>query len=890
MICWKTGIFLSLIVLIGCQAVSDLGDSTSTFNWAQLATGASGDSAFDVPNVNDGSVRVQLVNASGQVVDARITMRVVGQVVHLATRQIPVAAEDVFIGPDRADSVLVEVTLLTNPPVIRTPLSYFLGRDFVSGDTIRIVIDPEPTPPPADANEQGPVPPTNPITVAIVGLDTDIRVLPGMAATFAVRVGGDTTSSTRVDVFADRDVVPANGNEIPITLNLPAAAEIPIQWTVPELPAGRYPVYAEVRDSNSMVRSAATAGVVLVDALPQLTFDSPRPEQAVTRGRTFIAAWAGEDADDNAIITIFLDTNTTHEGTEPVLRSGISAADVQDRQLAVETANLATGTYYVGGLIDDGLATVVAYAGPVCIVDRLVGRFSPAEFSAGEITTITGGTDNRLLGTAVDISRTLSGSDSAMRTVLLSDPAAVQFPTSAPASMTTGEVDLYQHAPTAPWPRDLTIDDMTLRMLGEQDLAQPGQAIALLAPLGAENADSEILIGAPAYRDPCVPTNGRAYFLQGREVLAFDPNQRTFDLSTLNDSPVGTQFRGEPASAAGLGVAALGDIDGSGHPDFAIGATRPAQGTSPGGLGSVYLFSGNRQPFGGPLSQAFDFRLDGVQNGDLTGYAITGVADVNGDSFAELAIGAPLAGPVGASVPTGRIYLVFGEEGLLAESGGTQSLSLLGIDGLDGRILAGENAGDQAGAALAAADFDGDGRPDLLIGAPGYGAGRGRAYLIYDLGNAALPAPPQVVELGLVGTTYPGVIFDGLAVGDQLGFAVANGGDFDADGVRDILLGAPGVESQRGAAYLIYGQRPQRLQGLISLTTIATCSLPGLELVGVAGQVSRLGTALSSGDLHGDGGTDLAIGAPGDLSNPGQVHLLFGRGLPLVPLLYAWRF
>lgn len=875
MVCWKSGIFLLLVTLLGCQAVIDLGEAAATLDWQQLVTGDLGTSSLDRPAIQDGSVRVSIVNASGQIVDVRLTMRVIGQIVHFAARRIPIGGQDVFIGPDRADSVLVEVTLLTDPPVIRAPLTYFYGQDFNSGDTISVLIEPEPTQP--SGGQTG-----TPSAVALEGLDSDVRVRPGMVAAFAVLVTGDTTSGTRVSALADPDRVPASGDEITIAADLSVAPRIPIQWTVPDLSPGRYSIYAEVRDGGTVVRSAATAGAIRVDAPPQLTFDSPRPNQAVTRGKALVVAWAGMDVDgDNAVIAIFLDTNTTYDGTEPVLRAGISASDLQDRQLTIDTSNLIVGTYYVGGVIDDGLITTVAYAGPVCTTDRLVGRLTPSDLGTGEITTITGGADNRLLGTAVDISRRVSGMLSGIATVLVSDPGALHEIPSIRAAGAMGEVDLYQHDVAVSWPRDLTIDDMTLQMVGEQDLAQTGQAIALLDPIGPENSNADFLIGAPAFNDPCAPINGRAYFLRGSQILALIPTQTPFYLGTLNDSPVGTLFRGDLASATGLGVAALGDIDGSEHDDYAIGATSPPQGTSTGGLGSVYLFSGNARPSGGPIGQTFNYRLDGVGVGDLTGYAITGVADASGDGLAEVAIGAPSARSAGATVgpAVGVVYLVFGRAQLLGTFGGVQSLGELGgAEALEGRIFVGENSGDGAGAALASADFDGDDRPDLLIGAPGFDGGRGRVYLVYDVGSALLPAAPATIELGLVGSVYPGVVFDGLAVGDQLGTAVADGRDFDGDGVRDIVVGAPGVELQRGAVYLIYGPA-QRLEGHVALTDIGTCGQPSLEFVGDAGQVSRLGQSLSVGNLHADGRTDIAVGAPGDVTNPGQVHLLFGHPL-----------
>ncbi|HUU94532.1 MAG TPA: hypothetical protein VM487_02245, partial [Phycisphaerae bacterium] len=193
-------------------------------------------------------------------------------------------------------------------------------------------------------------------------------------------------------------------------------------------------------------------------------------------------------------------------------------------------------------------------------------------------------------------------------------------------------------------------------------------------------------------------------------------------------------------------------------------------------------------------------------------------------------------------------------------------------EGVRGHVFVGENEGDLAGAALASGDFDGDGNTDLLIGAPGYDLGRGRVYLIYDI--EALPEEEGERYLGDVGSSIPGVVFDGVAWGDLSGWSLSSAGDFDYDGADDVLVGAPGTESQRGAAFLIYGG--QALPGSVSLATIGTCDFAGLQLVGEL-PASRLGWAVSGGaSLDGDASSDVGVGAPGNGLVAGRAFILFG--------------
>ncbi|RME29157.1 MAG: hypothetical protein D6798_00750 [Deltaproteobacteria bacterium] len=372
--------------------------------------------------------------------------------------------------------------------------------------------------------------------------------------------------------------------------------------------------------------------------------------------------------------------------------------------------------------------------------------------------------------------------------------------------------------------------DAHSRLDGQSANDHAGRGLSGLPDIDGDG-HPELIIGAPG-ADVGATDGGAVYIFHG--PTAGSASLGAADITLVEDRSY--QY-------AGRGVAGVPDFTGDGVPDIVIGASGDDSAGNQAGV--AWVLAG--PPTDGVISDLAVAELWGAAAGDQAGRELAAIGDIDGDGLTDVAVGAHFNDDGGSNA--GAVYIVLG--------GATGGASL---DDADGTLI-GRDATDLAGHAVAGAgDVDGDGTPDLLIGADGRdsaGENAGAAYVVLGPVSGVHPLDDEIELLG-------------EAAGDGAGAAVASAGDLDHDGRAEIIVGAPGSDRlaiDGGAAYLVYGPPADGLD------------LGSADLV-IAGEDGALGSSVAGGaDYDGDGEPDIMLGAPDADGTAGQVMIFLGGGL-----------
>ncbi|AMV38997.1 beta strand repeat-containing protein [Planctomyces sp. SH-PL62] len=453
-----------------------------------------------------------------------------------------------------------------------------------------------------------------------------------------------------------------------------------------------------------------------------------------------------------------------------------------------------------------------------------------------------------------------------------------------------------------------------------------GHSVANLGNINGTGFDS-FLIGAPAIDNTGTNTTAAAYLVFGSQAVTSSgpvtadwlnnvANGRVGDLgalgSDLQPNPItGTttnaySFNGvtfitsqQPNSQLGESVAFAGTIRGT--PAFLIGApngTEAGSFTTGVGTGRAYLVYGSNNlstlaqktidlddPASAQAAGITVITFVSSSLGSQLGSSVAGIGNFLNDGSNAIALGAPAASVAGTAT-AGAVYVMTGNN--LPASPTTIDVTTIGQGTVAGLVMAGPTGGSQVGFSVGGegVDVNGDGRSDMVIGGSGLGGGAGAAYVVYggNLTNQTIVTNGvRFISLARVGTAsgstpapIAGAVVTGTA-GEQLGFAVSGGGDFNNDGFGDVLIGGPGFAADTGRAILLYGGANNVLSGSFSANAIPT-SINSMTLFGtVPGDLA--GYSLSSAAAVNTGQPSaILIGSPGFSSSRGAAYYLPGHG------------
>ena len=280
-----------------------------------------------------------------------------------------------------------------------------------------------------------------------------------------------------------------------------------------------------------------------------------------------------------------------------------------------------------------------------------------------------------------------------------------------------------------------------------------------VAGVGDLNGDgyADVLVAQSA----AVGANGRARVHSGR------------------DGSILYEYVGTAGEHLGSSVAAAGDVDGDGRPDFMVGAWTPYHA-------HVYVYSGAN----GNLLYSLASTSTSITPGDGFGLSVAGVGDVNGDGYADVIVGASLESAIAPNAGAAYVYSGF-DGSLLHTFRGTVAYSQLGE------------------CVAAGGDYDGDGRPDILVSLtndPDAPAQSGSAYLYSGRDGHVLRKLTSQIPI------------------DGFGIAVDVLGDVNGDGKLDYIGGGyrnSASSSASGAVYVM------SLEGLYSSYCTATPNSSG---------------------------------------------------------------
>ena len=340
--------------------------------------------------------------------------------------------------------------------------------------------------------------------------------------------------------------------------------------------------------------------------------------------------------------------------------------------------------------------------------------------------------------------------------------------------------------------------------------AEGGQAVSSAGDVNGDGY-SDVMIGAPHYINGELD-EGAAFVFHG-------------SASGINITPAMILEGNQVTANAGWSLASAGDINADGYGDVIIGIHRYTNGQVSEGGAFVYYGSATG------VNSLNITKLETNQDSAFGGWSVSSAGDVNGDGYSDIIFGAPLY--TNGQTNEGTAFVYHG--------------SAAGINTTAAAMMVESNNNDyyQMGYSVASAgDINGDGYSDVIVGAYKFDNGQtdeGVAFVYHGSATG-------------INTTAAAMLESNQA-NAQMGYSVASAGDVNGDGYSDLIVGAnffDNGQTDEGGAFVYHG----------SATGINTTAAAMVESNQADAYMGN--SVASAGDVNGDGYSDVIVGAPGN--------------------------